>query len=412
MSSSKTLAWMVWIIASVFYAYQYILRVMPNIMLDDIMQQFNIGTGTFGQFSGFYYLGYALLQIPIGMMMDRYGPRKIMTGCILLTVVGSLPLIFGTDWKYPIIGRLFVGIGSAAAILGIFKIVRMTFSEEKFPRMLSFSVMIGLIGAIYGGAPLSYMRDIFGFHTVVQIFAALGVLLAALTYWIVPEIKNSPAESISSEIREVFGNAKVIWCCIFSGLMLGPLEGFADVWGSTFLKNVYGFDTATAASLPSLIFIGMCFGSPLLNFVAEKTGNYLAVIIGSGIVMTAVFASMLFWQMSPGMISFSFILAGICCAYQILAIYKASTYVRENVAGLTTAVANMIIMIFGYLFHTIIGGTISFFGDATNPESLSLGVAVIPVGLLIGTAGFVFLFFAEKKDKGLTESLTEGFICS
>lgn len=132
-SNSRTVAWTVWIIASVFYAYQYILRVMPNIMLEDIMRQFNISAATFGQFSGIYYIGYSLMHLPIGIMLDRFGPRKVMTVCILLSVVGILPLIFADHWMYPIAGRLLLGMGSSAAILGVFKIVRMTFSEKSFP---------------------------------------------------------------------------------------------------------------------------------------------------------------------------------------------------------------------------------------------------------------------------------------
>jgi MFS family permease len=397
MTKSKATLWMIWIIASIFYAYQYILRVMPNIMLDDIMLQFDIGAGTFGQFSGVYYIGYALMQIPIGIMLDRFGPRKVMTACILLTVVGMLPLIFSNHWIYPIMGRFLIGIGSGAAILGVFKIIRMTFSEALFPRMLSFSVMIGLIGAIYGGGPLSYMRDVLGYQAVVQIFACAGVALAILTYWLIPEMKELPKETVFSEIREVFGNIKVVLCCIFAGLMLGPLEGFADVWGSSFLRQVNGFEASVAAGLPSMIFIGMCFGSPLLNFLAEKLGNYLATIIISGIVMTVVFVSMLMWPLTPQMLSIGFIIAGICCAYQILAIYKASTYVREEVAGLATAVANMFIMAFGYFFHSIIGWTINAMGGASSKEALIFGVAVIPAGLLLGTLGFIYLQFKESK---------------
>ena len=78
-STSRTIAWGAWMIASLFYAYQYILRVMPNIMLNDIMQQFDINTATFGQFSGVYYIGYSLMHLPIGIMLDRFGPKKIIT---------------------------------------------------------------------------------------------------------------------------------------------------------------------------------------------------------------------------------------------------------------------------------------------------------------------------------------------
>lgn len=82
MSVSRSIAWVVWFVASLFYAYQYVLRVMPNIMMTDITQQFHIDTLVFGQFSGVYYIGYSLMHLPIGIMLDRFGPRKVMTGCI------------------------------------------------------------------------------------------------------------------------------------------------------------------------------------------------------------------------------------------------------------------------------------------------------------------------------------------
>lgn len=395
-SNSRMIAWMVWVIASVFYAYQYILRVMPNIMLDDIMQQFHISAATFGQFSGVYYIGYSLMHLPIGIMLDRFGPKRIMSLCILLTVIGLLPLIFADYWIYPIIGRALIGMGSSAAILGLFKIIRMTFSEQRFARMLSLSVTIGLIGAIYGGGPVSYMRDVFGYQFVVCCFAAAGILLALITYWMVPPIKSSEQSAIFADVKEVLSNKRVIWSCIFAGLMVGPLEGFADVWSTAFLKQVYGFEGTLAASIPSMIFIGMCIGGPLLSFIAEKVRSYLLTIIGTGITMVISFFILLNWHLASASVSFSFILIGICCAYQILAIYKASTYVREHVAGLTTAVANMIIMIFGYGFHTTIGAVVNAMGGPSMTQALIYGIAVIPIALCAGTAGFGLLFMNEK----------------
>ena len=396
-SSSRTIAWGVWIIASVFYTYQYILRVMPNIMLNDIMQQFEIGAATFGQFSGVYYIGYSLLHLPIGILLDRYGPKKIMTMCILLTVIGLVPLIFSEHWVYPIIGRFLTGIGSSAAILGVFKIIRMTFSEERFPRMLSLSVTIGLIGAIYGGGPISYMRENLGYQTVVQTFAIIGVLLAALTYWIIPDIKTPAQKSVLSDIKEVLSNGRVIWSCIFAGMMVGPLEGFADVWGTVFLKQVYGFEKTLAASMPSMIFLGMCFGAPILSLIADKSGSYLATIVGAGVTMAVAFATLLIWQLPPWILTFNFVSIGVCCAYQILAIYKVSTYVREPVAGQATAIANMIIMIFGYVFHSVIGGVVNFMGGPNETQALIYGTAVIPVALLIAATGFILLFVQSKR---------------
>lgn len=393
---SRTIAWAVWVIASVFYAYQYILRVMPNIMLNEIMEQFDMNTATFGQFSGVYYIGYSLMHLPVGIMLDRYGPKKIMTGCILLTVIGMLPLLFSDNWIYLIAGRFLIGIGASAAILGVFKIIRMTFSEARFPRMLSLSVTIGLIGAIYGGGPVSYMLDTFGYQTVIQLFAAVGFLLAMTTYWVIPDVKASTGGTVVSDIKEVLSNNKVILSCIFAGLMVGSLEGFADVWGTVFFKQVYGFDNTVAATMPSMIYIGMCFGAPVLSLIADRVGSYLATIIGAGITMAVCFSLLLFLPLTSSVLSLSLILVGVCCAYQVLAIYKASTYVRVEVAGLTTAIANMIIMIFGYVFHAIIGGIVNIMGGANGSDALVYGLSVIPGALCLGICGFVVLFIREK----------------
>lgn len=396
-SKPRTIAWGIWMIASIFYAYQYILRVMPSIMLHDILKQFDMDSALFGQFSGVYYIGYSLMHLPIGIMLDRYGPRKVMTGCILLTVAGLLPLLFPVHWIYPIGGRLLIGIGSSAAILGVFKIIRMTFTEKMFPRMLSFSVTIGLAGAIYGGEPLNYLRETFGHESVIQLLAVAGLVLAAITYWIVPNSKSSSQRTVISNVKEVLSNGKVICSCICAGLMVGPLEGFADVWGTVFFKQVYGFDMAIAASMPSLIYIGMCFGAPVLEFIAFRAGSYRAAIIGAGIAMTVCFSLFLFSHLAIGVLTFNLVVIGICSSYQILAIYKASTYVREEVAGLTTAVANMIIMIFGYGFHATMGYVITMMGGPSISEALVMGLSVIPIALCVGVSGFVLLSYAKKE---------------
>ncbi|MDR1590939.1 MAG: hypothetical protein LBR92_03015 [Puniceicoccales bacterium] len=80
-------------VASLFYAYQHILRVMPSIMLADIMLRFRIDdSSTVGQFSGVYHIGYSLFHLPIGILLDRCGPQKVIPGCILLSIAGILRL--------------------------------------------------------------------------------------------------------------------------------------------------------------------------------------------------------------------------------------------------------------------------------------------------------------------------------
>jgi predicted MFS family arabinose efflux permease len=383
---------------------------MPSMMMPDIMQQFHINATLFGQFSGVYYLGYSLMHLPMGIMLDRYGPRRVMTGSILLTSLGLLPLILSHYWAYLIVGRGLIGIGSSAAILGTFKIIRMTFREKYFTRMLSIAVTIGLLGAIYGGAPVSKLFGLWGYQFVIGMFCFSGMILALMTYLLVPELpeptstlQELPAgtqkNSIFKDLKIVFSNQHVILLCFFAGCMVGPLEGFADIWGAEFLRHYYGFDPKIANALPSTIFIGMCFGAPLLSLIAEKTRCYLGSIVGAGIVMNLVFILLVAHWLNVQTITFTFLLVGVCSAYQILAIYQASTYVPEHVSGLTTAVANMIIMSFGYMLHSLIGLVIHAAGGTAAKNSFAYGIGVIPIMLFIGVVGCSFLLFRGRTKK-------------
>ncbi len=371
------------------------------------MARFSIDASLFGQFSGVYYIGYTLMHIPLGILLDRVGPKIIMPICVLLIVLGLLPLILTDYWIFPIAGRFLIGMGSSAAILGVFKILRMNFPEDKFTRMLGISVMIGLVGALYGGEPVNTLLQTYGATSLIWLLIGGGSIMGFLLYVTIPAFSKTTTSykaSLGKELKAVFLNPKVLFICILGGLMVGPLEGFADVWGTQYLKNVYRLDQSTAAFLPSLIFLGMCIGSPLISYIADKFQAYTKLIIMSGLWMAVGFTLLLLGWIEASMLPFLFFTVGIFCSYQILVIFKASTFVNENLIGLCTAVANMIMMTFGYLFHTFIGKTMDIIqGEKLNgqvdlytQEAFVGGLSIIPFGLFIGTLGFFILFSCTK----------------
>jgi predicted MFS family arabinose efflux permease len=389
-------AWLLWGIASLFFAYQYILRVMPSVLFDDIMQKFGMDAAIMGQFSGIYYIGYSIMHLPVGIMLDRLGPRKVMSACILLTISGLLPLVWVENWQWPIVGRMLMGMGSSAAILGVFKVVRVAFAENKFASMLSYSVVIGLMSAMCGGGPLAALSDMIGFDYVIYAAIALGLLIAILTFTLLPEIEVQHSTDIIADLKIVMLNKHLILFCLFSGFMIGPLEGFADTWGVEFLRSFHGLDKETAGYYTSIIFLGMCIGSPIVGWLTEKTGITTGFMVIAGAVMCLCFFSLMFFHLPSLIIMLVMGIIGICCSYQIIAIYKVSTLVPENVVGLATATANMIIMTFGYAFHSLIG-MIAKSSDAGHSYSdhIFAAISVIPIALIIGTVGFTIMAIAE-----------------
>ncbi|GFQ96469.1 MFS transporter [Trichonephila clavata] len=195
---------LIWLLASLFYAYQYILRVIPNIIAPELITKFNISIVDVGQFGGLYYIGYMLAHIPVGLALDRFGPKFVLPACIVLTFAGTLPLICFDEWYYSILGRIIVGIGSSASAIGLFKVASMYFSQEKSARMASLSIVIGLLGAIYGGLPLDFLLNKFGWNYVIYTFSAFGCLLALLLVLITPS--SSSEESASDNIFQDLKN--------------------------------------------------------------------------------------------------------------------------------------------------------------------------------------------------------------
>lgn len=403
MPNASIRMWIIWLLASFFYAYQYILRVTPSVLMSDLLTKFHVSAEQFGLFSGVYYLGYAVMHIPIGILLDRVGPKIILPISVLLSVLGMMPLIYSTDWAYPTLGRLLIGIGSSGAILGVFKIIRLGFGDANFNRMLGISVTIGLIGAIWGGRPLQFLLDQLGLEQLIWLVSAIGLVLAAGIFIAMPKQKPHAIvgnASVLLDIKNVLTNKKVLFVCLLGGMMVGPLEGFADVWGKEFLKSNMGFDNHLSAELPSYIFFGMCFGAPVITYLADKFRSYFAFIITGAIIM----ASSFIWIFnSHGFnateLKVLFSVIGVMCAYQILVIYLASTFVDETVVGLTTACANMIMMSFGYFFHYFIGKLMDINWDGTlvdgarvyPPEAFVQGLSIIPIGLIIGAIGFTLV---------------------
>lgn len=393
---------------ALFYAYQYVLRVLPNIVMPEMMARYNIESDTFGQFAGIYYIAYSAAHIPIGIWLDKKGPKYVVPICIFITVLGTLPLIASHSWSMVYWGRILVGIGSSAAILGLFKVIHLGFPEGKFSRMLGVGAFIGLMGAIYGSQPVAKLLTIYGYDKVIEYMIYAGIIFGVISFLVMPKakgVKVSDELNFKKDFAQVWEQKNIFYIAIFAGFMVGPLEGFSDAWGASFLQVVYNTDKETASFMTSVIFLGMAFGSSIVAYIGDKTRAYFSVVTMCAAGMAIIFVITLFKMIDvSNIMTFMFFMVGIFSGYQVLTVYLSTTYVKEGVVGLTTAIINMIVMSFGYLFHSVIGETLNFTWDGVmengvriyNAQSYIYGVSVIPVCLVIGGIGFLWLKKVNK----------------
>lgn len=388
-----------WFLVSLFYAFQYVLRVIPNVLSETLMQQFAIDAAVFGQMTGIYYIGYAIGHIPIGYALDKLGPRVVATAGLLLALLGLVPLVLTNMWFVAAAGRFLTGVGSAAAILSIFTVIRLGFPENRFSQMLGFTATIGLLGAIYGGRPISWMIEQDSWQSVIYLLIIVGLGLASLIWIFVPRRNLASSDTLEAQaIKKIFQNRKIIIICAAGGLMVGPLEGFADVWGQTFLTLIHGLPRDTAISITSLLFLGFGVGAPVLSLIGDKTKSYYLIIRLCALFMAASFVGIVFLKLHTLILAVMMALVGVASAYQVFVLYKTISYVPKALAGQASAVGNMIIMIFGYLFHSAIGGVTHLLKPTVGTlDAYPLRAAMLIIPLAQVLAYMMLLSFKDQR---------------
>jgi MFS family permease len=387
--------WVMWFLPLSFFAYQFILRLWPSLTMTQIMQQFHIDATSFGVLAAMYYFGYAGMQIPVAILIDRYGVRGIIA---LFALIGSgaTYLFVHTDvWPLALMGRFFIGFASAAGFLGTSKAVSLWFPQNRYARMIGLTFSFGLLGAVYGGKPVNALIESMGFREMATLLAIVSLGISVLIFLLF----RNPAKPVEQEtlqvksLKQILMNPSLIVLAIANLLMVGALEGFADVWGVPYLIEAYKMPKTDAAGFVSYIFYGMLVGGPVLAFLSEKWGN-IQVISLCGIGIAASFFAILFLcaHIDTFALRVLFFLIGIFCCYQVIVFSTSTTLIPIHLLGITIAFLNSINMFGGSFFHSLIGVLVDRFwtGGFENgcrvytSESYTYGLLIIPLCALVG----------------------------
>lgn len=408
--NNRYLPFLMWLFPLLFFAYQFILRLWPGLMMHQIMEQFSIDASHFGVLAAFYYYGYAGMQIPVAIFLDKFSPRYTIFTCAVVCGVANLLFTYTDNFYLAVISRFLIGGGSAVGFLGVSKVVSEWFSREQYAKMIGFSFTFGLMGAIYGGRPVNMLIERYSWQNVALTLSLIAIAIGILTYIALKSPKTQGEEVLVEEISmrgfKKILTSPLLWSIGVSNfLMVGSLEGFADVWGIQYLMTAYDISKGDAASLTSLVFFGMLFGGPCLTILARRIGNY-AVIAVCGIGMALVFLLLLTnHSYHPVMLPIVFFLLGILCCYQVPVFALGSNFVSVSELGVTVAFLNCINMLGGSFFHTAIGKIMDIFWvGALNNDGVRLydlaayqyGLSIIPLSACVGVLMILISYVKTK----------------
>ena len=409
--SKRILPYAMWVFPLSFFTYQFILRLWPSLMMQQIMQQFQIDATGFGLLASVYYYGYAGMQLPIAVLLDRFGARYVVCICAVVCGLATLLFTYTDNWTLALLSRFLVGAGSAAGFLATSKVISQWFGQEYYARMVGFSFTVGLLGAIYGGKPVSLLVENFGWQQVAFVLAFVSIGIGVLALLFLITISTAVEEKSSFCLKDLRNllSSPIIWLLAISNLlMVGPLEGFADVWGVNYLMEALSLVKADAAGFVSYIFVGMLFGGPLLAAWAKRAGNYIVITLCSvGMVLAflgLLYANAFFASYSLSILFFG---VGILCCYQVLVFATGSELVSPAMLGITIAFLNCINMLGGSFFHSTIGWAMDLFWTGRMAEGIRIytvhsyqqALLIIPVAAAIGGIIVAFVGWRGRKLK-------------
>lgn len=395
---SNYFPFIMWLFPLSFFALQFMLRLWPGLMMQEIMTQFSIDAASFGLLAAFYYYGYAGMQIPMALLLEKFGAKKVVFAFAFLCGLSALLFTSTNNFYLALFSRFLIGASSAVGFLGVSKVVSEWFGSNQYPQMIGFSFSVGLLGALYGGKPLTQLISTYGGQYVGFALAICSISIGLLAYFVLrppKNLKKNESNTINLSQLSVILTSRMLWILALANLlMVGALEGFADVWGVPYLTTAYGFAKSDAALLVSFIFMGMLFGGPVLAFFSKKLGNYTVIGI-CGIGLSLAFLVLISDKISNWwLLSALFFTVGLMCCYQVIVFAAGSTLVSEKHLGITVAFLNCINMFGGSFFHTLIGKVMDFYweGGLTanglrqySVQSYHHALMVIPVCALLGS---------------------------
>lgn len=360
----KAGAYIIFLLASSFYLYEFVLQVAPSVMAGPMMRTFNVSAEGFGVISAFYFYAYAPMQLPAGLLFDRYGPRKLMSIALILCAIGSFFFASTESVVTACIGRFLIGIASAFSFIGVLVLISRWFPAKNFAILAGIAQAMSSVGAISGEAPLAALTDAVGWRNASFILSIIGLFLALLLWTFIRDYpdqttQNRPAHKLKDEYHRLIEVCKNSYTWItgsYACTIWTPIAVFAALWGVPFLEEKYHVSVIVASSLCSMIWIGVGIGSPAFGWLSDRLNNrrlVLGISSACGLVATLI----LLYLPDVSIISMYFVLFlfGIGSSGQAVSFAVVSENNPGHLVGTASGFNNLCVLIGGAIFQPLVG---------------------------------------------------------
>lgn len=356
-------AYVAWAIAALFFCYQYILRVLPGGIEPNLRAEFHLTAHEFGTIGSFTIYAYAFMQIPMGILVDRVGVKKVLTSSIVLCLLGAFSMGYAQDLFSLQISRIIIGLGSACAFMSALKIAADYLPPGRRGMLMGATLTFGTIGAMFTGSYLVSTVQAIGWRPLTTYLGFAGIAMALLAFLGIhlKSVKKENAVFDWTQITKIIKNRQIM---IYGFLAIGlytPLSVLADLWGTAFLMKKYELVQTAAASSSGMLFLGLSLGSLVLPWLCEKYDCLDTAIQVCSFGILFLFGFILLGpELELTHLRMVLVAIGFFCGAEMMCFTGAVQSTTAQNSGLTLGIVNTFNMLGGALLQHIIGYLLDF----------------------------------------------------
>lgn len=398
-------------ILSALFVLSQFYRVSSAVIAPNLIQDLGLNAELLGLLGGSFFYAFTLLQIPMGPMLDRIGPRRIMSLSCLMGALGAFLFAFGNSFHSVLFGRILIGAGMSPMLMGSFKTFTLRYPPEQFATLVGIISAVGTLGNIFATSPLALLTSTIGWRATFFITGILTILLGLLVFWILRGEKtdsgrsssvtpDKPEMGILKSIRLIIGSLAFWQFGAVAFFRYGVFVSLQGLWLGPYLIYIKGFSPLQTGNLLILLAIGVILGSPIGGHLSDRysQSRKRVILVGLSLYSISLFPLIGLWRIEhPLWFGLIFFLIGFFHGF-IMSIYAhAKDSFPTSISGTVMTYVNFFTMAGAGIFMPLLGKVIESFPRTNNvypAEAYHFAFLICFIGM---SASVIFYAFSRKK---------------